>query len=116
MDSTKPTLCLPGPKRVNSIWVQGITPRQSFEMGFKENLRTLREKAGLSQTELAKKAGVPFRSYQNWETGLREPRISTVTALAEALGVSVDQLVADEPRRSDAALAKSPKRRGRPKA
>jgi transcriptional regulator with XRE-family HTH domain len=63
-------------------------------MGFKENLRRLREQAGLTQTQMAAKAGVPFRSYQNWETGSREPRIAALSTLAEALGVSVDMLIA----------------------
>lgn len=68
-------------------------------MGFKENLRALREKAGKTQSELATKAGVPFRSYQNWETGSREPRIAALVALAETLGVSVDELVRESPSR-----------------
>ena len=62
-------------------------------MGFKENLRKLREEAGLTQAEIAKKAGVPFRSYQNWEAGSREPRIQGLAALAAALRVTVDQLI-----------------------
>jgi transcriptional regulator with XRE-family HTH domain len=64
-------------------------------MGFKENLRRLREEAGLTQTQMADKAGVPFRSYQNWEAGSREPGIAALAALAKALGVSVDQLISE---------------------
>jgi transcriptional regulator with XRE-family HTH domain len=78
-------------------------------MGFKENLRRLREQAGLTQTEMAKKAGVPFRSYQNWELGSREPRVQALSALAAALGVSMDKLI-DHP------IAQAPKQpRGRPR-
>jgi transcriptional regulator with XRE-family HTH domain len=62
-------------------------------MRFKENLRRLREQAGWTQTEMAGRAGVPFRSYQNWEAGVREPRIAALAALADALGVSVDDLI-----------------------
>ncbi len=66
-------------------------------MGFKENLRTLREAKGLTQAAAAEVAGVAFRSYQNWEAGSREPRIDALKKLAEGLGVSVDELLADSP-------------------
>jgi transcriptional regulator with XRE-family HTH domain len=66
-------------------------------MGFKENLRRLREAAGLTQTAMAEKAGVPFRSYQNWEAGVREPRIQALAALAAAVGVTVDELIREGP-------------------
>ena len=66
-------------------------------MAFIDNLRLLREQAGLTQTEMAKKAGVPFRSYQNWEAGSREPRIQALAAVAAALGVTVDELIGQEP-------------------
>jgi transcriptional regulator with XRE-family HTH domain len=79
-------------------------------MGFKENLRTLRERAGLTQAGMADRAGVPFRSYQNWELGSREPRIQSLVSLAEALGVSVDELV-----RKDGAPARPKRSRGRPR-
>jgi transcriptional regulator with XRE-family HTH domain len=62
-------------------------------MGFKENLRRLREQAGLTQAEMANRARVPFRSYQNWEAGSREPRIKALVSLAAAFGVSLDDLV-----------------------
>lgn len=65
-------------------------------MAFKENLRRLREAAGLTQSQAAQRAGVPFRSYQNWEIGSREPRIDALAAVARALGASVDELLASE--------------------
>lgn len=66
-------------------------------MGFKENLRAHREQKGWTQTQAAEAAGVSFRSYQNWEIGGREPRLDALKSLAEAFGVSVDELLADEP-------------------
>src|SRR5262245_41846721 len=80
-------------------------------MAFKENLRSLREQAGLTQTEMAGKARVPFRSYQNWETGLREPRIDALAALAKALGVTIDELVGggnDSPKKPPSATPSTP--------
>lgn len=62
-------------------------------MNFKNNLKAMRVRAGLTQLEMARKAGVPFRTYQNWETGAREPRLQALVALASALDVTVDQLL-----------------------
>ena len=64
-------------------------------MEFNERLRHLRDKAGFSQSDLAKKAGLPIRSIQNWEQGQRKPRINVVLSLARALGVPVETLIAD---------------------
>lgn len=62
-------------------------------MGFKDNLKRLREKAGLTQAQAAAAAGVAFRSYQNWEAGVREPRLDALKALAEAFRVPADDLL-----------------------
>jgi transcriptional regulator with XRE-family HTH domain len=78
-------------------------------MGFKENLRRLRERFGLTQTEMARRAGVPFRSYQNWEMGSREPRLDGLSALAKALGVSADELLAESSERPAQARGRPPK-------
>jgi transcriptional regulator with XRE-family HTH domain len=53
-----------------------------------ERLKELREKAGLTQTELAEKVGVKRDAVARWEAGAREPGWSNVVALAEALGVT----------------------------
>ena len=54
-------------------------------MGIGERIRTLREKKGLSQTELARLIGVRPQSVQQWEAGKTEPRSGRLEALAEAL-------------------------------
>ncbi|AWM40283.1 helix-turn-helix protein [Gemmata obscuriglobus] len=64
-------------------------------MGLKENLKRLRAAKGWTQAQTAEVAEVPFRSYQNWEAGTREPRIDALPRLAAALGATVDQLLAD---------------------
>jgi transcriptional regulator with XRE-family HTH domain len=55
-------------------------------------LQDLRKKAGLSQSGLARKAGLPVRSIQNWEQGHRLPKGRAVVTLAEALGVRPQDL------------------------
>lgn len=53
----------------------------------------LREKAGLTQAQLAQMAGVPPGTLKNWETGHREPMASALPALAAALQVTTDDLL-----------------------
>jgi transcriptional regulator with XRE-family HTH domain len=50
-------------------------------------IKELRTAAGLSQRELAAKAGLAHASLTSWEQGIREPGWLTVLALAAALGV-----------------------------
>jgi len=47
---------------------------------------------GLSQSQLAKAAGIPFRSLQNYEQGHRPTPLEKAAKLAKALGVSLDDL------------------------
>ena len=62
-------------------------------MGISGKLKILREKAGLSQSELAEKAGVPLDSLQNWEQARNEPLPSSLRKIANALGCSLDDLL-----------------------
>jgi transcriptional regulator with XRE-family HTH domain len=59
-------------------------------MPFKDLLRQLREKAGLTQQQLAEKAGLPLGSLRNHEQGQRLPSWPAIVKLARALGVSAD--------------------------
>lgn len=74
------------------------------ESTFAENLLRLRKAAGLSQMELASRAGLTVSSVSQLEQGkIRDPRMSTVIVIANALGVSKDDLlegVSLEPRRA----------------
>lgn len=59
-------------------------------------LRQARERALLTQEQLAQRAGVAKSTVNRIEQGLQEARISTVRRLAEALGVTAAELTADE--------------------
>jgi transcriptional regulator with XRE-family HTH domain len=63
-------------------------------MQFPRLLQKLRKKAGLSQSELAKKAGLSVRSIQNWEQGHRGPSTQGIIALSRGLEVSAQVLLA----------------------
>ncbi len=58
-----------------------------------ETIRRLRENRGLSQLELARKVGIAQNTAYRWESGDRSPSKRKIEALAEALGVSVAELV-----------------------
>ena len=61
-------------------------------------LANMRKQTGMTQKELAAKAGIPLLMYQRYENGTKSfVRANTVytTRIARALGVTVEQLVGD---------------------
>lgn len=54
---------------------------------FAENLREARAKSGLSQTQLAKAAGISHSEIYRLEAGTREPRLGTLINLGSAMGI-----------------------------
>lgn len=56
-------------------------------------LRKLRKDKGLTQKELAEKLGVVAKTVSKWETGNGFPDVSTLSALADALGVNERSLL-----------------------
>ncbi|MGM9550663.1 MAG: SAM-dependent methyltransferase [Clostridia bacterium] len=56
-------------------------------------LCSLRKKKGMTQAEVAKKIGVLPKTVSKWETGHGFPDVSSVSLLAEVLGVSSDTLL-----------------------
>lgn len=61
---------------------------------FPETLRSLREKCGLKQRELAAAIGVDVPMYSRYEHGERRPKREHVVKLAKRLGTDPDELVA----------------------
>ena len=57
-----------------------------------ERLRELRLARALTQAELGTKAGYSAETISKIESGYREPRPTTVRALADALSVEVEDL------------------------
>jgi transcriptional regulator with XRE-family HTH domain len=64
--------------------------------GFAQRLRELREAAGLTQEQLAERAGLYPFSLAKLEQGVHEPTWPTVLDLAEALGVAVGEFVCED--------------------
>lgn len=62
-------------------------------------LRDYREKAGLSRSQLAEKAGVSVRLLERYEQGARDfnkAQVGVVLALSKALGVAVEDLIDEQ--------------------
>jgi transcriptional regulator with XRE-family HTH domain len=63
-----------------------------------ERLKRRREAAGLSQQSLAVAAGLSMSLICQLEQGQKkDPRLSTLRALAKAFGITLDELVGDDP-------------------
>lgn len=62
-------------------------------MTFGDSLKSLRKQAGMTQTELAKRAGVTERSVYNYEKNSRAPKIDIVEKFAQVLNVSTEKLL-----------------------
>ena len=60
-------------------------------------IKTLREKRNLTQADLAEKIGVSSKTISKWETAKGLPDISQLQPLAQALGISVIELMNGEP-------------------
>jgi transcriptional regulator with XRE-family HTH domain len=80
---------------------------------FGRRLKALRERAGLTQKELAERAGLALSAVGHLEQGLRQPSWATVVALGKALGVRSTAFEEETGAPEADAL---PRRPGRPRA
>ncbi len=55
-------------------------------------LKKFRKEIGLTQAQVAKKAKISTRGYQNYETGERVPNAYTAQLIAQALQTKVEKL------------------------
>lgn len=60
-----------------------------------KKLKTIRQRKGLSQTELAHAVGVSQNTISQWESGNRSPSISMLKRLAFVLECTADILLED---------------------
>jgi transcriptional regulator with XRE-family HTH domain len=58
----------------------------------KLRLKEERERAGLTQAQLADKSGVPQTTISGLESGKRSPNMDTAFKLADGLGIAVTRL------------------------
>ena len=58
-----------------------------------ENIRKARNDRGLSIAILSIKSGVPYYTIRNWEIGVCFPSVMNLIDVADALNISLDELV-----------------------
>jgi transcriptional regulator with XRE-family HTH domain len=70
-------------------------------------MRALREEAGLSRPELARRVSVPVSTLRNWEGDRGFPGLPVLLRLAKALGVRVERFAegVDDPAEDEAESA-----------
>ena len=66
-------------------------------VSFATNLRRRRKELGLSQEQLGARADIQMADISRYESGNRDPRVSTVARLAAALETPIGELLADTP-------------------
>lgn len=64
-------------------------------MGFKENIKILREKYGMTQKDFALIAGVSDKAISTWENGTKEPKMGTIQKIADHFGIKKSDLIED---------------------
>ena len=77
-----------------------------------ENIRRFREALGISQEELAHRTGVHSNTIARWERAEVSPRGTSLTKLAQGLGISPAELFTgetDTPERAPASAASDPR-------
>ncbi len=60
-----------------------------------ENIAYLRQKAGLTQQELAARANVTHQAVSKWENGSSIPDLQTLITLSRLFGVTLDELLTE---------------------
>src|SRR5262245_40933234 len=72
------------PMTTSTLRFEGTVAEKGF---FAVRLKVLRAQAGLSQPELAERAGMPLPTLRGFEQGRREPNYRTLVKLGRGLGV-----------------------------
>jgi transcriptional regulator with XRE-family HTH domain len=62
---------------------------------FGSRVARLRSAAGFTQAGLAEAADIPLTTLRNWERGRRLPYLDAALVLAQALGVTLDELAGE---------------------
>lgn len=75
----------------NHDWVMESAPAENL-LG--NRLRELRRRMGLTQAQLAEKAGIQQTTISNAEIGVRDPNRSTLVLISQGLGIPFSQLEA----------------------
>ena len=56
-------------------------------------IKEIREKNGLNKREMSKKLNIPYTTYNNYETGNREPGSDFLIKFSNEFGISIDYIM-----------------------
>lgn len=71
---------------------RALTLGDNMPMGYGDNIAAIRKRLGLTQSDLAERLNVEQPTVQRWERGLREPNMTKLAEIANALGVDPGEL------------------------
>jgi transcriptional regulator with XRE-family HTH domain len=60
---------------------------------FSKQIRARAAELGLSNADIARRAGLTERRYSHYVTGAREPDLATLVRIADVLGTTTDELL-----------------------
>lgn len=63
------------------------------DVKFKEAIKNIRQRAGLSQAAFGKKFGVDQQAVSKWENGKGYPEVATLIKIAAFAEISIDDLI-----------------------
>ncbi len=90
--ATKPAARVATTKRTYRSASRSAPESQGILVELGQHIRALRLAAGMTQEKTAQAAGVTFKHYQTIEGGRTNATVTTLAAIARALGVGVAQL------------------------
>ena len=61
-----------------------------------ENIKRIRKEKHLTQKQLGEKCGMSESTLRQYEIGYRNPKIQTIKRIADALGVSLGELIGND--------------------
>lgn len=67
---------------------------------FHDTLKNLRESKGYNKRQIAELLGMPYTTYNNYETGTREPNSNVLIKLSKFFNVTIDYLLGSEQKKS----------------
>ena len=62
-----------------------------------EKYVAIRDARGMTDYEVAKISGIPRSTFTDWKTGRSEPKLPKLLKVAEALNVTIGDLIGEQP-------------------
>ena len=62
-----------------------------------EKYVAIRDAKGMTDYEVAKISGIPRSMFSDWKTGRSEPKLPKLLKVAEALNVTIGDLIGEQP-------------------